>query len=128
MDHQQGPDQPVEDLAQLIARIKDVYGVTETEIARRIGVHVSTVNSWKHRKRGGGRGPNPDRLRALAEQFPKFTVREVFEASGRKVPGPLSPDAEQRIIELYGQLTAEQQEFTETQMRALAERNRSSLS
>lgn len=123
MDSQPGPDQPA-DLAELIARIKDVYGVTETEIARRIGVSVSTVNTWANRRRGTGRGPNPDKLRRLAEQFPRFTVADIFAAAGRKAPGPLTPDAKQRVLDLFEQLTAEQQEFTETQMRALAERNR----
>lgn len=112
-----------EDLAQLIARLKSEYDVTETEIARRIGVSASAVNTWVNRKRGTGRGPKAESLRALAREFPKFTEDEIFAAAGRKVPGPLSPDAEERLLQLYRGLTAEQQAFTETQMRALAEHN-----
>lgn len=112
-----------ENLAQLIKRLKDTYNVNESEIARRIGVAPATVNSWSLGVRGTKRGPNREKLRALAEAFPKFTEAEVFAAAGRKAPGPLSPDAEQRIAELYRQLTAEEQAIIETQMRALVERN-----
>jgi len=117
--------QPAEDLAQLIARLKDTYGVSDSEIARRIGVAPATVNSWVHRKRGTGRGPNKDKLRALAREFPKFTEAEIFAAAGRATPGPLSNDARERILALIEELTDEQQEMTEVQIRALVERNRS---
>ncbi|MGW5130400.1 helix-turn-helix domain-containing protein [Streptomyces sp. NPDC004135] len=113
-----------EDLAQLIARLKDTYNVNESEIARRIGVAPSTVNSWTRRTRGGKRGARPEKLRALAEAFPKFTEDEIFAAAGREAPGPLSPEATQRILDLYGRLTAEQQRMIEAQMRAVDELNR----
>lgn len=113
-----------EDLAQLLARLKDTYNVSESEIARRIGVAPSTVNSWTNRTRGGKRGARPEKLRALAAAFPKFTEEEIFAAAGRETPGPLSLDAQQRILELYGQLTAEQQKLIEAQMRAVADLNR----
>ncbi|MEU1122171.1 helix-turn-helix transcriptional regulator [Streptomyces sp. NPDC005899] len=117
--------QPAEDLAQLIARLKDTYGVSDSEIARRIGVAPATVNSWVHRKRGGTRGPNKEKLRALAAAFPKFTEAEIFAAAGRAAPGPLSDDARVRILALIEELTEDQQEMTEVQIRALVERNRS---
>lgn len=112
------------DLAQLLALIKDAYGVTETAIARRIGVAPSTVNAWVNRTRGTGRGPNADKLRALAEAFPQFSEDVVFAAAGRTSPGPLSPDAEERIIALWRGLTADQQRAKEIEMRALGEANR----
>ncbi|MFF7313386.1 XRE family transcriptional regulator [Streptomyces sp. NPDC008137] len=113
-----------EDLAQLLARLKDTYNVNESEIGRRIGVAASTVNSWKHRTRGGKRGVHPDSLRALAREFPKFTEAEIFAAAGRQSPGPLSPEAEGRVLELYRSLTEEQQRMVEAQMRAVTEMNR----
>ena len=113
-----------EDLAQLLARLKDTYNVNESEIARRIGVAPSTVNSWTNRTRGGKRGARPEKLRALAEAFPKFTEDEIFAAAGRETPGPLSTEAEARILELYRGLTAEQQRAKEIEMRALNEANR----
>lgn len=119
-------DEPerVEDLAQLIARLKDKHQVSESEIARRIGVSAQAVNGWANRTRGGKRGPNRESLRRLHDAFPDFTEAEIFAAAGRRAPGPLSPEAEERIQELYRDLTAEQQAIVETQMRALVEMNR----
>lgn len=112
-----------EDLAQLLARLKDHYQVSDSEIARRIGVAPATVNSWVHRKRGGGRGPRREALQALAREFPAFTETEVFAAAGRESPGPLNADAEARILELWRGLTAEQQRAKEVEMRALIQMN-----
>lgn len=112
-----------EDFAQLLARLKDHYGVNESEIARRIGVAPATVNSWTNRTRGGKRGVRPSSIRALAEAFPDFTEDEIFRAAGRETPGPLSADAEARILELYRGLTEEQQRMKEVEMRALNEMN-----
>ena len=117
------PEQ-TEDLAQLLARLKDEYNVNESEIARRIGVAPATVNSWTRRTRGGKRGVRPETLRALAAAFPKFSEDQIFRAAGRQSPGPLSPDAEGRILELYRSLTEEQQRLVEAQMRAVTEMNR----
>ncbi|MFE2930672.1 helix-turn-helix domain-containing protein [Streptomyces sp. NPDC059278] len=117
-----------EDLAQLLARLKDEYSVSESEIARRIDVSPATVNNWIHRKRGTGRGPNREKLRAIAREFPKFSEDEIFAAAGRKTPGPLAPAAEERLLELFRGLTAEQQEIKELELRALNEHNRSALS
>ena len=113
-----------EDFAQLLARLKDHYGVNESEIARRIGVAPATVNSWTNRTRGGKRGVRPSSIRAIAEAFPAFTEAELFRAAGREAPGPLSPDAEARILELFRGLTEEQQRAKEVEMRALNEMNK----
>lgn len=111
--------QRVEDFPQLLARLKETYNVTEQQIGDAVGVHVSTVNTWMHRKRK----PRPAVLRALAAAFPKFTERELFEANDRAAPGPLSPDAEARILDLIRGLTVEQQQMTEAQLRALNDWN-----
>ena len=113
-----------EDLAQLLARLKDNYGVNDSEIARRIGVSPATVNAWVHRRRGGGRGVKRESLQALAREFPRFTEAQIFAAAGRETPGPLPPEAEARIIELWRGLTQEQQRLKEIEMRALGEANR----
>lgn len=117
-------DERPEDLAQLLARLKAEYGVTEGEIATAIGVGTATVNSWVNRTRGGKRGVRPANLRALAQAYPKFTEDEIFRAAGRQSPGPLSEEAEARILELYRGLTEEQQRAKEVEMRALNEMNR----
>lgn len=120
----QDPPHP-EDFAQLLQRLKADYGgLGDSEVARRIGVSVSTVNTWVHRKRK----PRPDAIRALAKAFPKFSEEEIFAAVGRQTPGPVSPEAEQRLLELFSELTEEQQELQELQIRAVVERNRSSAS
>jgi transcriptional regulator with XRE-family HTH domain len=111
---------PEEDFAQILKRLKSEYDVTDSEVARRIGVSVSTVNTWVHRKRT----PRDDAIKALAEAFPSFSERDLFLAAGRKAPGRLAPDAEQRILDLIRGLTAEQQEMTEAQLRAWTELNR----
>lgn len=108
-----------DDFAQTLKRLQDEYGVSGSEIARRISVHVSTVNTWVNRKAV----PRRDAIRALAREFPKFTEAELFAAAGRKAPGPVSPDAEARILELFRGLTEEQQRAKEIEMRALNEAN-----
>jgi transcriptional regulator with XRE-family HTH domain len=110
---------PVEDFPQLLKRLKEEYDVTEQEIGDAIGVHVSTVNTWVNRKRK----PRPAALRALADAYPKFTEAELFAATDRATPGPLAPDAAERILDLIRNLTAEQQQMTEAQLRALNEWN-----
>ncbi|MFE4535627.1 helix-turn-helix domain-containing protein [Streptomyces scopuliridis] len=119
---------PTEDLAQLLVALKSEYDVKEPEIASRIGVHVSTVNNWVNRKRAGKRGPNKDKLRALHAAFPKFSEERIFAAASREVPGPLSADAKERLLALFGELTEDQQELQEIQMRAIVERNHSGRS
>jgi transcriptional regulator with XRE-family HTH domain len=110
------------DIADLITRIKNRHDVTETEIAKRIGVHVSTVNNWVHRKST----PRPDAIHALAREFPEHTAEEIFTAAGRKAPGPITPDAEQRLLQLFKGLTAQQQELLEIQIRGLVDHNQRS--
>jgi len=112
-----------EDLAQLLARLKTEYGVNESEIARRIGVAPATVNSWANRTRGGKRGVRPSSIRALAEAFPKFTEAEIARAAGRATPGPLSAEADARVLELFRGLTKDQQRAKLVEMRALNELN-----
>ncbi|MFH9610482.1 helix-turn-helix domain-containing protein [Streptomyces sp. NPDC017448] len=115
---------PAEDFAQLLARLKGEYGVNDSAIAAAVGVSPSTVSTWVHRRRQ----PRPDALRALAAAYPKFTEDEIFAAAGRKTPGPLAPDAEERLLKLFRGLTAEQQEIKELELRALNEHNRRALS
>jgi len=117
MNNEQG------DFADLITSIKDKHGVNESDIARRIGVAPATVNTWVRRLRGTGRGPRPETLRKLAAEF-ALPEHQVFAAVDRKAPGPVHPEAEQRLLELFKNLTAEQQEIVEIQLRALVEHNR----
>ncbi|MFJ3170592.1 XRE family transcriptional regulator [Streptomyces roseus] len=112
-----------EDLAQLIQRLKDTYGVNESEIARAIGAAPATVNSWVNRTRGGTRGPRRELLEQLAAQYPAFTRDEIFAAAGRRTPGNLSENVEQELRETFAELTDEQQKLALIQMRAWAASN-----
>jgi transcriptional regulator with XRE-family HTH domain len=118
-------DEPKETLAQLIARIKRARGVSEPQIAAAIGASTSAVNAWASGARGRKRGPRTVYLEALAEAYKGTVTRdEVFAAAQVQVPGPLDPDAEERVLAVYRELTEEQRKMTLTQMRALAEENR----
>lgn len=118
----ENPERPhlAEDFAQALAALRDAYDVTETEVARRIGVHVSTVNNWAH----GKANPRAGAIRSLAREFPRFTEERLFAAVGRKAPGPASPERKARILAILDQLTEEQQEIMEIQAKAIADSNR----
>ncbi|MER6515174.1 hypothetical protein [Nonomuraea sp. NPDC001636] len=122
--HVETPAERTENLAQLIEAIEDTYKVSQSAIARAIDVAPATVNAWKLGKRGSSRGPNPEKLRALHEAFPKFTEERIFAAARRAAPGPLDEDAEQRLLDLFRGLTEEQQRAKLIEMRALGEANK----
>ncbi|MCX4863485.1 MULTISPECIES: helix-turn-helix transcriptional regulator [unclassified Streptomyces] len=112
-----------DDLSTLIRAVQDQRpDLSQSEIARRVGVSPAAVNTWVNRKRGIGRGPNRETLVKLATVL-GLPEREVFAAAGRRLPGPTTPDMEQRVLELFRGLTAEQQKVTEIQIRALYDHN-----
>lgn len=119
MENETSAEPAPEDFAQILARLMDDYGVSGSEVARRIDVSVSTVNTWVHRKRV----PRGEAIKKLADAFPRFAETDLAAAAGRKAPGPLSPDRERRIMELIRGLTPEQQEIKEIELRALNEAN-----
>ncbi|NJQ14187.1 helix-turn-helix transcriptional regulator [Streptomyces bohaiensis] len=105
----------------------DERDLSQSEIAGRAGVSVSTVNAWLHRRRGTGRGPAREKLVALAGAL-GVTEDEVFAAAGRARPGPLSEDRSEELLRLYAELTEDQQESLNVQLRALARHNRTGAS
>ncbi|MFD5031654.1 helix-turn-helix domain-containing protein [Streptomyces sp. NPDC058405] len=115
MENEENP----EDFAQILARLKSEYDVSDSEIARRTGISVSSVNTWVHRKRT----PRIEAIRTLAKTFPKFTEKELSDAAGRATPGPLSPDRTARLLSYFEQLTEEQQELQEIQIKAVVDSN-----
>lgn len=117
------PPEHAEDLADLIQWIMDNTGDSASAIARKVGVSPALVSNWHNRKRGTGRGPAAKNLRNLAAAY-NLPEKRVFAAVQQKVPGPLPPDAKERLLKLFDQLTEEQQQLIETQVRAVAEGNR----
>lgn len=108
-----------ETFAQALAALKDHYRVSESEVARRIGSHVSTVNNWAH----GKAAPRPAALRRLAAEFPAFSEARLLATVGKRAPAPLSPDRRSKVLEVFDRLTEEQQEMLLIQASAVAERN-----
>ncbi|WP_416975603.1 helix-turn-helix domain-containing protein [Streptomyces sp. 4F14] len=112
------PDAP-ETFAQVLAALKDEYGVKEPAISEAIGVHVSTVNTWAH----GRALPRAKHIRALAGAYPKFTELRLFAAAGKRPPAPLSRDGREELFGVFERLTKEQQQMLLIQARAVADSN-----
>jgi transcriptional regulator with XRE-family HTH domain len=119
-----GPEPPAEEtFAQVLRALKDEYGVSDSEIARRLeahgfNAHVSTVNNWAH----GKALPRQKGLLGLVALFPKFKER-LFTAAGKRSPAPLSPDRREELLKEFDRLTEEQQQMLLIQARAVADSN-----
>ncbi|ALF00173.1 helix-turn-helix domain-containing protein [Streptomyces phage SF3] len=111
-----------ETFAQVLAELLTTYKVNGSDVARAIGASPSTVSTWLADKRT----PRDDAIRKIAEAYPKYTVQRLTAAAGRKAPAPLSPDARQRILDVFDRLTEEQQQILTIQATALADSNRHS--
>ncbi|WHX19797.1 helix-turn-helix transcriptional regulator [Streptomyces malaysiensis subsp. malaysiensis] len=118
--HPGEPDPPAEepaasrgeDLATLLTRVLEETGRTQKELAKEAGIAYPTLNAWMNRTRGTSR-VSPDKLRDLAAAIKiiggEITVRDVFEASGRRVPGPTDQEREARLLAIYRALPVESQ-------------------
>lgn len=108
-----------ETVPQVLAALKDDYRVSDSEIARRIGTHVSTVNNWVR----GKSNPRPAAIRAIAREFPRYPEARLFTAMGKRTPAPLSPDRRDAVLAVFDRLTEEQQEMLIIQASAVADSN-----
>ncbi|WP_405554257.1 XRE family transcriptional regulator [Streptomyces sp. NBC_01171] len=113
------PQNPAETFAQVLAELKSHYGASDSEIARRIGSHVSTVNNWAH----GKASPRAAAIRRLAAEFPHFTEARLFAAIGKRAPAPLSADDREALLGVFDRLTEEQQQMLLIQASAVADSN-----
>lgn len=113
-------EQPGETFAEVLAELMDEYHVSQSDIARAIEGSPSTVSLWLR----GRRTPRNDTIRTIAEAYPKYTVKRLTEAVGRKPSAPLTPDRRERVLDIFDQLTEEQQEIMLIQGKALADSNR----
>lgn len=114
------PVSPAEEtFAQAFALLKDEYGVNDSEVARTIGAHVSTVNNWVH----GKANPRPAAIRALASAYPKFTEGRLFAAIGKRAPAPQTDREREETLKILDRLTEEQRRMLLIQARAVADSN-----
>lgn len=119
MDTPEPANAPAEEtFAQVLAALKDEYGLKEPAIADRIGVHVSTVNKWAR----GQANPRPAAVRDLAKYFPKVKKRLLAAAEIRS-PAPLTPDRREAMLQVMDRLTEEQQDLMLIQGTAWADSN-----
>lgn len=99
-----------EDLAALILRVIDENpGLSQKGIAEKSGIPLATINAWVTRRRGTSGRIDPDQLRKLATALPKTTVKQVFEATGRRAPANLDAEREKKMLKLWRQMDAQQQ-------------------
>lgn len=99
-----------EDLAALIMRVIDENpGLSQKAIADKSGIPLATINAWVTRRRGVSGRIDPDSLRKLAAALPKTTVKQVFEATGRRAPANLDEERERKLLKLWRQMDAQQQ-------------------
>ncbi|MEV1079928.1 transcriptional regulator [Streptomyces sp. NPDC050211] len=111
--HQNHPGvEPAEDHAQqgedLAALLERLLGArpdkTQKDLATESGVRYPTLNAWINRTRGTSRIDH-EVLRSLVEVFRgwgvEVTPKEMFEAAGRPVPGPVGDEREARLLKIY---------------------------
>lgn len=114
----------VDGLAALITRVLDERGWSLSTLARRTGISVSTLSSWRTQVRAAGsRGPSPTLLRKLAEGI-GLPVAEVFEAAGRYVPEALAPDEEREFLHILRALPADDRQVLRATGQAMLDRSR----
>jgi transcriptional regulator with XRE-family HTH domain len=97
-----------EDVAALVARRLAETGMSQRTLSDRTEIPYSTLNAWITRRRGGGGGIKPEHLRKLAEVL-DVTVKAMFEANGRQVPGDLDREREAKLLRIFRTLTVDGQ-------------------
>ncbi|MDT0567863.1 helix-turn-helix domain-containing protein [Streptomyces sp. DSM 3412] len=117
--HSGEPDRPAddstpkgEDLAALLLRLLPETQHTQKELATATGIKYTRLNQWLTGKRGTTRVETDELHRiadALAQWGADVTRKQIFEASGRPVPGRASEEREARLLKIYRALPDAQQ-------------------
>ncbi|MDH6111948.1 hypothetical protein P3T36_006869 [Kitasatospora sp. MAP12-15] len=115
-----------EDLSALLVRALAEVGRNQSWLAKETSIPLPTINAWVKRTRGGEGRIDPDRLRLIANVLPGVTVAEIFEAAGRRVPGPLDEERERKLLRLYRALPTASQRMLVEQAEMLAKVARAS--
>jgi transcriptional regulator with XRE-family HTH domain len=108
-----------ETFAAVLAELMDEYKVSASDVARAIDGSPSTVSTWRH----GKKTPRDEMIRRLSVAYPRYSVKRLTAAAGRRAPVPMSPDRRERILALLDRMTEDQQDLLEIQARAVAESN-----
>lgn len=103
-------DRPVrgEDLAALLKRLLAEKDKSQAWLAAETGIPLATINAWIVGRRAPKGTAGTESLRKLAEALGS-TPKEMFEATGRRAPGPLSQEREEKLLRIYRALSTEGQ-------------------
>jgi transcriptional regulator with XRE-family HTH domain len=99
---------PVEDLAALLKRILAEKDKSQAWLATETGIPLATVNAWVVGRRAPKGESGTESLRKLAVAL-GVTPKLMFEAAGRRAPGPLSEEREAKLLRIYRALPVEGQ-------------------
>ncbi|MFI8254127.1 transcriptional regulator [Streptomyces filamentosus] len=101
-----------EDLAALLVPLLKEARRSQKELATATGIKYPTLNSWLNRTRGTSQIAEGE-VRAIARVMREWgisiTPRQIFEAVGRPIPGPVDTEREQRLLEIYRSLPTDSQ-------------------
>ncbi|WP_216588538.1 helix-turn-helix domain-containing protein [Streptomyces brasiliscabiei] len=117
--HPGEPDRPAadstpkgEDLAALLLRLLSETDRTQRELSDATGIKYTRLNNWLLGKRGTTR-VETDELHSLADVFTQwgadFSRKQIFEASGRPVPGRAGEERLKRLLKIYRALPDDKQ-------------------
>jgi transcriptional regulator with XRE-family HTH domain len=97
-----------EDLAALLKRLLAEKDKSQAWLAAETGIPLATINAWIVGRRTPKGAAGTEALRKLAEVLGS-TPKEMFEATGRRAPGPLSQEREEKLLRIYRGLSTEAQ-------------------
>lgn len=86
------------DLGGYLTRILTERNLTLDQLATRADIPAETLLDWLTR-----RAVDPDQLRRAADAL-GVPVVDMFQAAGRYTPGPLTPEQEHKLRELFREL------------------------
>lgn len=99
---------PVEDLAALLKRLLAEKDKSQAWLAAETGIPLATINAWVVGRRAPKGASGSESLRKLAVAL-GATPKAMFEAAGRRAPGPLSREREDKLMQIFRALPVDGQ-------------------
>jgi transcriptional regulator with XRE-family HTH domain len=115
-EHEAAPGEDL-DFQALLRRVLDDKGWSQSDLARRSGIRVGTINTWVNGTRGKPGGENIRKLAAATG----VSVETWAKAVGKKVPAPLDDKAEAYILHLWRTMDPTEQRVITRTMEAIAQ-------